>query len=260
MCLILFSYKNTPQYKLILISNRDEFHNRLTKPLNFWENNPDIISGIDMVGSGTWLGLNKNGRFAALTNYRDPLSIKANAPTRGDIVRNFLESNIDPKTYLIEIQKNNPKKYNGFNLLAGDLNSMYYTSNRINNVLNIEPGLYGLSNSLLNVSWPKLEKGKKELNRVISKNSKFSNEELFNILTDKTRPPENELPDTGIGLEWEKMLSSIFIQNPIYGTRSSSIILIDYENKARFIERTYDPIDYSKAATKTFCFIFKSRV
>ena len=239
MCLITFSYKTHPFYKLIVAANRDEFYERPTRPAQFWtqEQLPNILAGKDLKANGTWMGVSKNGKWGDLTNFRDPSNINEDAPTRGDLVLDFLKSDLNERAYLKEV-KENRKKYNGFNLLIGSENSLYHFSNETNSVTEIEPGIHGVSNALLNTSWPKLDQAKKDLKNItLSEN--FSKEELFNILKNPEKAPDEKLPSTGIPYEWEKAISSIFIKTDNYGTLCSTILLVDYEGNAEFIERRY---------------------
>lgn len=255
MCLILFAYKSHPKYSLILAANRDEFYKRPTLPISFWKDAPHVLAGRDLKGMGTWLGLTRKGRITAITNYRDPASHKPDTPSRGALVKNFLVGNQTPKHYLNEI-KDIGHKYNGFNLLVGDHNSLWYTSNRLQEKIELGPGLYGLSNHLLDTPWPKTQKGKAALQNLLEKNNSNMIDALFTILEDKTRPSDHSLPDTGIGLEWERILSPVFITSGDYGTRSSSVILIDNNGRATFAERSFMPDKYQAFKQKTRHFQF----
>ncbi|MDF1549198.1 MAG: NRDE family protein [Bacteroidales bacterium] len=237
MCLIIFSYKNHPKYKLILASNRDEFYDRPASALSWWDGEKKVLAGKDKQSDGTWLGITPDLRLAAITNYRDLKNIKENAPSRGLLVRNFLESDETPLQYLNNI-KEKGAKYNGFNLIVGNESGLYYYSNVSNKIEKIEAGLHGLSNKFLNTPWPKVEKGKNELEKIIKQKEPSVNE-ILDLLGDTSRPPDNQLPDTGVGLDLERVLSPIFIKSEVYGTRASSIILIDNEDKVTFIEKSY---------------------
>lgn len=175
MCLILFAYDYHPRYKLVVTANRDEFYQRPALPAAFWEDNPEILAGRDLQEGGTWMGVTTKGRFAALTNYREPSSFKKVAPSRGRLVQNYLSTNLTPAAYL-ETLNDGGTAYNGFNLLLGDHNSLYYYSNREKLVREVEPGIHALSNSLLDVPWPKTTKGVNELSKIFSrKKSKLNN-------------------------------------------------------------------------------------
>ena len=238
MCLILFSYNNHPQYKLILASNRDEFYERPTKQLHKWGKSGNIIAGQDKMNNGTWLGVTADRKISAITNYRDLSNIKDNAPSRGLLVSNFLENNESPTNYLKKIS-HSASDYNGYNLLVGDKYGMYYFSNIENKIEKIEPGIHGLSNRFFNTPWPKVENGKKEFERIIGQEKEIPIDEIFKLLNDSAKPPDNELPDTGVGMEWERVLAPIFIKTEVYGTRASSIITIDNNDQITFIEKSY---------------------
>lgn len=253
MCLILFSYNSHPHYKLILASNRDEFYERPTKKLDKWGENDNILAGQDKMNSGTWLGVTADWKVSAITNYRDLSKIKDSAPSRGLLVRNFLENNESPINYLKKISIS-AADYNGFNLIVGDKNGLYYFSNTKNKIEKVEPGTHGLSNHFLNTPWPKLKNGKKEFERIIGKDKDIPVDKIFKLLNDVSIPPDDELPDTGIGIEWERMLAPIFIKSEIYGTRASSIIMIDNNDRITFIEKSFIKTDSGKFETNTITF------
>lgn len=240
MCLILFSYKSHPDYPLILAANRDEFFKRPTASADFWHDVPELLGGRDLRHGGTWLGITKKGRIAAVTDYRDPFTQKKDAPSRGLLVSGFLKGKEKPFEYLQRISKE-AHRYNGFSLVLGNVSSLYYYSNRNNKIEGLSQGIYGLSNHLLDTPWPKVKKGKEAFRKILSQNKNPSPEALFEILADTKRPEDTLLPDTGVGLERERVLSSIFISTPDYGTRSSTILFIDKENHVTFIERVFHP-------------------
>ena len=240
MCVIFFSYKQVPEYPLILLANRDEFYERPTAKANFWEDFPNILAGRDLVGNGTWLGVTKNGRFSAVTNYRKPDQNRG-IISRGNLVADFLKTETPASHYLQNI-KDNSDKYTGFNLLIGEINAekneLFYYSNFENKIRKLSKGLYGLSNHLLDTSWKKVENGKAKLSNLLE-NNKFGKENLFEVLTDKTLADDEDLPETGIGYEREKAISSIFIETPIYGTRCSTVLTINDKLDVDFEERTF---------------------
>ncbi len=238
MCLILFSYKQNPDYPFIFAANRDEFYDRPSAPVALWEEHPDVLGGRDLKEGGTWLGVTRKGRMAALTNYRDPLHLKPNAPSRGWLVRDFLTGETDASAY-VESLKKKGAEYNGFNMILGCWPRLFYCSN-MDGARELEPGLYGLSNHLLDTPWPKVERGKKKLATLLKDNEKPSAERIFTMLADMHHPEDSRLPDTGIGLEWERILSSMFITCPVYGTRSSSVIIIDRAGHVTFTERAFN--------------------
>lgn len=238
MCLIIFSYDIHPEFRLILAANRDEYYVRPTQPLRFWEDCPNVLAGRDLKSRGTWLGLSRTGRISALTNYRDPGAHKENAPSRGLLVSEYLRGNMSSLTYLQHL-RHTARQYNGFNLIVGDIFGLYCYSNRTDVILRITPGLYGLSNHLLNSPWPKVEKGKTGLEALLKDKSPLQVERIFSLLSDRRYPADATLPDTGVGLEWERMLSPIFIAGSVYGTRCSSVILVKKNGQSIFAERSF---------------------
>ena len=187
---------------------------------------------------GTWLGVTRRGRFAALTNFRDPRERKTDAPSRGHLVSEFLVSDQKPREYLGDVAMRAPR-YNGFNLLAGDVGGVFYFSSRTGSVQQLSPGIHGLSNNLLDTPWPKVERGKQRLQAALA--GDFDTEAILDLLHDRDPAPESELPDTGIGLELERVLSPALIVSPQYGTRSSTAVLFDTERSVSFAERTILP-------------------
>lgn len=237
MCLILFAYKAHPKYKLIVAANRDEAYGRPTAAAHFWEDRPDILAGRDLEKMGTWMGVTSAGRFAALTNYRNPDENSAGKRTRGELVADFLKNVENGEVYLQKVAASR-NAYPGFNLLAGDVNELFYYSNVGNSLQNIEPGVHGVSNHLLNTNWPKVEKGKSGLAKIISDDHPDMVNELFSHLESSDPAPDHLLPSTGVPLEWERLLSPIFIKSEGYGTRSSTVILMN-EEEIFFKERVY---------------------
>ena len=223
MCLILFAWKKHPKYDLIVAANRDEFYDRPTQKAHIWPEEVDLIAGKDLKAGGTWMGISKSGKFAALTNYRDPKHMNPEAPSRGDLTKDFLKKEISPASYLQEILSENIP-YNGFNLLLGDSDSLYYYNNINNEIKELEAGIYGLSNALLNDPWPKVINGKVKLEEAVS-NENLTPSDLFNILRDRVIAPDHELPHTGVPMEWERALSSMYIETENYGTRCSTVLI-----------------------------------
>jgi uncharacterized protein with NRDE domain len=238
MCLILFAYNVHPAYRLILAANRDEFYERPSAPADFWSRDPKILAGCDLKEKGTWLGVTRAGKFAAITNYRDPASWKTQAPSRGKLVSRYLTGSNDPEKYLKNISKK-AHAYNGFNILLGDANNLFAYSNR-GEIQKLSDGIHGLSNRLLDTPWPKVKRGKNLLKAALEKKGNALEESLFALLADRRIPPDDELPQTGVGLEWERILSPVFITSPVYGTRSSTILLIGKNRRVKFVEKVYD--------------------
>lgn len=238
MCLIFFALNQHPTYKLIVAANRDEFYARKTAPAHFWEDHPDIVGGRDLEASGTWMAMNRKGKISLVTNYRDPANINPDAPSRGQLVSDFLVNSDTPEEYLDKISAR-AAQYNGFNLLTGYPDELWYLSNYGNGIQNLESGVYGLSNHLLDTPWPKVTRGKEKFTRVISE-PVIEPDALFELLYDEQRAEDQSLPNTGIGLERERALSSMFIKTTGYGTRCSTVILVSHDNQVLFSERVYD--------------------
>lgn len=244
MCLILFAYQQHPQYKLIVAANRDEFYERPTKPIHYWEDHPEILAGRDLEKMGTWMGVTTNGRFAALTNYRNPNEITEGKRSRGKIVKDALEYIGNPKDYMENLEISN-NRYPGYNLLMGDINEMYYYSNISQELQRLEPGKYGVSNHLLNTEWPKVQKGKEAMSKIILKTKVDMVEDLFTVLMNDHIAPDELLPNTGVSLERERMLSPLFIKSEDYGTRSSTVMLLS-EKEIYYEERVFTMNGVSK--------------
>ncbi len=237
MCLILFAHQISEKYPLVLAANRDEFYARPTAPMHFWKNCPDLLAGKDLERGGTWFGVTRAGRFAALTNFRNPAGIKPSAVSRGEIIVDFLDSQISCAKFGEQLQRS-AEKYNGYNLLYGDRNDLFCFSNVSNEIQKVSPGIHGLSNRFLDSAWPKVEKGKNALEKCIDEEPLHTS--LLSLLTDRKKPEDHLLPDTGVGFAMERMLSPLFIESPTYGTRSSTVMTIDASNWIQVTERTYE--------------------
>jgi uncharacterized protein with NRDE domain len=237
MCLILFAYKVHPKYKLMVAANRDEFYQRPTAPIRYWEDNPEILAGRDLEKMGTWMGVTKSGWFAALTNYRNPMEVTEGKRSRGELVANALQYNGDIKEYMDSLVRNNDW-YPGYNLLAGDGDELYYYSNVGQELIKVAPGIYGVSNHLLNTEWPKVQAGKDGLATILKSNQEDYIEPLLMLLQKADQAPDEKLPQTGVSLELERMLSPMFIKSEGYGTRSSTILLMD-EKEIHYVERVF---------------------
>ncbi|MCS0654676.1 NRDE family protein [Cytobacillus firmus] len=225
MCLILFAYKVHPKYKLIVAANRDEFYERPTAPAYFWEDQPHILAGRDLRKMGTWMGVTRNGRFAALTNYRDPNEVTEGKRSRGDLVANFLKGSASPADFMNRASEHR-SSYPGYNLLAGNLEELFYYSNVEDRVELLQPGIYGVSNHVLDTEWPKVKKGKEGLTALLDNAEGNLTEDLFTLLQNADSAPDERLPKTGVSLEWERILSPLFIKSDGYGTRSSTVLLM----------------------------------
>lgn len=238
MCLINFQLNDHSKYKLVMAANRDEEYSRPTEAAHYWEDHPHILGGRDLRGMGTWLGITKNGRISALTNIRNTKELlSTHQKSRGHLVSNYLIGNQDPSEYLNDISKSG-NDYAGFNLLVGNQNEVFYLNNYENEVSKVDQGVHGLSNHHLDTPWPKVVKGKDGLKKIMdSKDGDV--EDLFRLLRDNDTAENKELPDTGLSEEIEKNLSPLFINMDKYGTRCSTVILIDHSDNVTFVERTY---------------------
>ncbi len=235
MCLILIAHGAHPEYPLVIAANRDEYYQRPTAKAAFWQDHPHILAGRDLEGLGTWLGVTRAGRFATLTNFRDPRERKLDAPTRGRLVSGFLTSDREAREYLEDVATF-ASSYNGFSLLAGDVDGVYYFSSRAGSVHKLSPGLHGLSNHLLDTPWPKVTRGKRRLQAALA--DEPNTEALLDLLYDREPAADNELPDTGIGTEMERVLSPAMIVSTEYGTRASTAVLFGRDGDVSFSERT----------------------
>ncbi len=254
MCLLLVAYKTNPNYKLIVAANRDEFYDRPAKPAHFWDEHPSLLAGKDLEAGGTWMGITREGNFAGITNYRDMSAIKKDAPTRGELVTNFLLNNHDPLEFGKFLQ-NSSGAYNGFNLIFGNDEGLYYFSNQTNKLIKLTPGIYGLSNHLLDTPWFKVKKSKASFSKIINEEN-VSPEDLLTILSDKEKPPDDLLPNTGLQLEIERAVSPVFVSTPKYGTRSSAVIFRDLNDKITFIEKSLNVFE-KKWENNSFRFLVK---
>ncbi len=251
MCLIFFSINHHPNYRLIIAANRDEFHARRTAPADYWPDAPGVLAGRDLEANGTWMGVSRQGRVSLITNYRDPHHINPKAPSRGHLVSDFLAGNEPLQDYLRNVEQHG-HKFNGFNLVTGFPGELWYYSNYGKGVQRVPDGLHGLSNHLLNTPWPKVERGKQRIQPLLKQDS-ISPDSLFEFLYDDQVAPDERLPDTGVGLERERVLSSMFIKSPNYGSRCSTVVLIDRNNHLLFSERVYDLTTFAHT-TRTFEF------
>ena len=233
MCLILVAWHAHPHFPLVVAANRDEFYARPAASCTRWPNSPEIIGGRDLEAGGTWLGVSEQGRFAAVTNVREP-GIAKGRLSRGELTRNFLESRQSPDAYLATLDF---AAYSGFNLLISDGNSLYYASNRGPQAQRLAPGVYGLSNHLLDSPWPKLISARERFSLALDKLP--ASQHFFDILGDDEIVPDDQLPETGVPLEWERRLSAIFVRSQEYGTRASTLVTVNVEKSLFFEERNF---------------------
>lgn len=238
MCLIAFAWKPNAQNTLVLVSNRDEFYQRPSRPANFWPENKQILAGKDLLHQGTWLGITRQGKFAAITNFRgkDP---RLNLKSRGHLPLSFLNSTIAPEEFAEQLQKE-ASHYGGFNILLGDREQLVYYSNKSGQPpAALAPGIYGLSNHFLDTPWPKVNASKQALEALLQRRPDPNPEELLQLLQDKQQAPDELLPDTGVGVVVERMLSAQFIHSPAYGTRATTSLILDKQGRAFFAEQNH---------------------
>ena len=233
------AYKCHPDYKLVFAANRDEFYERPAAPAAFWKEEPSLLAGRDLKEGGTWCGITKTGRFAAITNYRDMKSIKKNALSRGKIVTDFLTGTSSPELYGKAL-KDSADTYNGYSLIFGNKSGLFFFSNRKKELVEIKAGIHGLSNHLLNTPWYNVERSKTLFKKAVEKENGNLVEELFGLLSDDIPSTDDNLPNTGLDPKLERTISPIFTKTEVYGTRSSTVILVDNNDNVNFIEKSLD--------------------
>jgi uncharacterized protein with NRDE domain len=247
MCLTALSFRTSECYPFVLIHNRDEYFQRSFQAAHFWEEYPFILAGKDEPSQGTWLGVSRTGFFGTVTNFRDPNHFNPHAPSRGSLVKDFLIGSFKcrhwgPSEY-IQSNRDHIQQMNAFNLIFGDFNSPWYFSSREKILNPLTPGIHGLSNSNLNVPWPKVSLAKNEMIKVLENSKTFNKTELiyslFDLLEDRTPAPDEDLPSTGLDIERERALSSIFVATPIYGTMTSTVVIQENNGRVSFAERTF---------------------
>jgi uncharacterized protein with NRDE domain len=242
MCLIAIAYQAYPDRPLVVAANRDEAYARPTSQANFWDDHPQVLAGRDLEAGGTWLGVDRGGRFAAITNFREIGGRNSDAPSRGHLVGDFLCGSMTAHDYVQSLAADAPR-YNGFNLLLLDGNGLFYLSNRTAPAdaapKQLPPGVYGLSNHLLDTPWPKVVQAKQRFAKAIDAGVPLEN--LMEVLGDREIAPDGSLPCTGVGTDRERLLSPIFIAAEHYGTRCSTLLEITAAKRARFIEHSFGP-------------------
>ena len=242
MCLIVFAWKVVPGAPLVAAANRDEFYDRPTAAACAWPENPNVYAGRDLKGGGSWMGINQQGpngpRFAALTNIRGPQERREDAPSRGALVADYLAGELDAQDYIARIAQGS-EEYNGFNLVLGDRERLFWFSNRggddARNGKELAPGVYGISNSLLDAPWPKVVRTKAQFASLLCQGA--PEDAYFEMLADTTRAPDLRLPDTGITLDLERVLSAVCIETAGYGTRTSTVVRLWDDAPAELHER-----------------------
>lgn len=236
MCIVLFAWQHHSEFPLLVAANRDEFHRRPAEPAR-WRD--DVFCGLDLTAGGTWLGITRDGRFAAVTNFREPVAAQERGPlSRGALPLDFLQSDLAPQAYAEQIAKRQAD-FGPFNLLVGDTGNLWYLSNRGAPPQPVPPGIHGLSNGLLNTPWPKVQRGKERLGALTA--TRPEPDQLLTLLQDEWRPDDAELPGTGVGLPLERLVAPIFIRSLEYGTRASTAVSLDAKGAVAAVEQSWGP-------------------
>jgi uncharacterized protein with NRDE domain len=235
LCLIVVAWKARDDLPLIVAANRDEWRERPAQAAHWWPDHPRILAGRDLKAGGTWMGVTREGRFASVTNFRDPSDKRSTARSRGELVTEFLLSDRRPAAFLAGLAAR-AGDYNGFNLVVGDGRELWYFGSREGKARAIEPGVHGLSNHLLDEPWPKVVRGRMAMEAALREHDPAPR--LFAMLADGDGAPDEALPNTGVGIAWERRLASPLITGADYGTRASTVVTISAANEIFFEERT----------------------
>lgn len=233
MCLIVFAWRPNTPVSLRLAANRDEYYSRASAPLAEWADAPGVFGGRDLEAGGTWLGITRSGRFAALTNIRNS-SQPLGSRSRGELTSTFLRGNCTPQAYLQQVM-DNVQQYAGFNLLLGDSQQLWHFNSQEGQPRQLNSGVYGLANASLDTPWPKLLQARDALAQAVE----ADDEELLEIMADGRQPPAHLLPNTGLNKETEHLLSSVFIVSPTYGTRASTLLTLRQDGSWQIRERSF---------------------
>jgi uncharacterized protein with NRDE domain len=240
MCLLVLAWRAHPRWRLIVAANRDEYHERPTAPLATWAERNDILAGQDLRAGGTWMGIDRRHRFGAVTNFRELQRPRRSAPSRGNLVPAFLSQEDSPEGFLTRLETDAPG-YSGMNLLISDSDQLWYASNRLDRFAQpLPPGVYGLSNEFLDTPWPKLRRVRQRFETWLGTASADPVSELLALLDDR-EPASNGPSQSGVPAEWEKTLSAPFVIHPTYGTRSSTVLLLESAGHLMMAERRFDP-------------------
>ena len=237
MCLIIFAIDTHPEFPLIVAANRDEFYARETLPMHRWDQPEGMIAGKDVSGGGTWLGISEKQGIAMLTNFRDPHNINPHAPSRGQLVSGYFDTSRGAPEYLHTVSEEGDR-YNGFNLICGNRNGYFYYGNYGSGVHALPSGVHGLSNALINDPWPKVIRGKERLTGLIAEGTKDPAPYL-DMMLDVEVADDASLPKTGVDKDLERKLSPMFITSPDYGSRSTTVVMVDGNGDVTVVERTF---------------------
>lgn len=257
MCLIVFALECHPRYALVLGANRDEYHDREAVPARFWSEAPHLLAGRDLQAGGTWMGVTTGGRLAAVTNYRDMRLQVVNPPSRGELVASFLKDEKSDAAEFRHTLQRDGNSYDGFNLIYGTCRELHYFTNRGGSSGPVQPGIHALSNHLLDSPWPKVTAAKKRLQTILQSET-IDPDTIIEALSDPEPFDRDLLPDTGIGPERERLLSPLFIAGPVYGTRSTTVIMVTRDGRATFIEKSHARLS-SSPARFDFCLPLQDR-
>ncbi len=242
MCLIIFAYQTRQDFPLLVVANRDEFYKRASETSHFWPDKPDILAGRDNLANGTWLGISKRGRFAAITNGIETKANHMKKYSRGSIVVDFLAGEMSARQYALEIHSR-IGSFNGFHLIIYDMQSMYYIDSQCNifskRACELPAGIYGLSNAGLHSDWPKCEIGKNKMSKIISRDA-FDLEDLFTVISSRKLASKSHLEKLGLFEKKDILLSGQFVSTEDYGTRCSTAISISSKEKVSWIEKSFD--------------------
>ncbi len=238
MCLLAIAWLAHPRYRLIFAGNRDEFHARPAAKADWWQDAPEVFGGRDLEAGGTWLGMRRDGRFAVVTNFREPDIRPAGKRSRGELTAHFLSGDMSPNDYLERLRKT-AGDYAGFNLLFGDAgNQLFYFSNREGEEVPLSPGVHVLSNHLLNTPWPKVRRLRERFVEEAGQ-AEPRIDRLLEFLGDDAPAADADLPATGLSMDWERRLSAAKVVGPEYGTRASTVIRVDQDGHTDFHERRF---------------------
>jgi uncharacterized protein with NRDE domain len=249
MCLLVVAWRSHPRYRLVVAGNRDEFHERPTAALGWWSDAPDVLAGRDLRAGGTWLGLARSGRFGLVTNFRDANGAPPAAPSRGQLVPGFLRGEASAAGFLRSLRPT-IRDYAGFNLLLGDARELQYCCNvGEESPRELPPGIYGLSNHRLDEPWPKLVRTRTRFAAALAQPEPRP-ADLFELLADPAPAGHGSPPDEGLPEDLERALSAPFVRHERYGTRCSTVVLVEHGGRTVILERRFDPAGVQTGATR----------
>jgi uncharacterized protein with NRDE domain len=251
MCLLVLAWMKHPRYRLVVAANRDEFHERPAAPLAWWGGGTPMLAGRDLAAGGTWMGVDRAGRFGAVTNFREPSrAASPGSPSRGALVPRFLGGETAPADFIDGLRES-AAEFAGFNVIAAGSGTLVYFSNRAAGVpRQLGPGTYGLSNHELDAPWPKLTRARARLAAEIERGSEPDIAALFELLADRRPPDDTTLPAAGLPPDLERAISAPFVVHPRYGTRCSTVLLAGHDGRVVMGERRFDAAGRLTGATR----------